>query len=102
MCKSCDIDLNAGATIEEETGVMNVNDDTTIVAAHFRLGLQFRGLAVSLGPSQVTYNSFVSHSARKTKGIHRANYQIRVMKFPIGPFPSVLILFLFLRFLPSF
>ena len=25
----------AGAIIEEETGVMNVNEETTIVAAHF-------------------------------------------------------------------
>jgi hypothetical protein len=31
------MDDNAGATIEEETGEMNVNSDTVITAAHFFL-----------------------------------------------------------------
>jgi hypothetical protein len=32
--------LEAGAIIEEETGLMNVNADTVIVACHFLLVLQ--------------------------------------------------------------
>ena len=32
--------LEAGAIIEEETGLMNVNADTIIVACHFLLKLQ--------------------------------------------------------------
>jgi hypothetical protein len=34
--------LEAGAIIEEETGLMNVNADTTIVACHFLLKLQLQ------------------------------------------------------------
>src|SRR4051812_40302389 len=45
---------NAGATMEEETGDMNVKDETTNVAAHFRFMLQFFGFRGSCGPSHVT------------------------------------------------
>lgn len=45
----------AGATIDDETGEMNVKDDTTTVAAHFRFRDQFLGFSGSSGPSQVTF-----------------------------------------------
>ena len=45
---------NAGATMEEDTGEMNVNEETVKVAAHFRPLVQFFGFAGSSGPSQVT------------------------------------------------
>ena len=45
----------AGATIEDETGDMKVKDDTTIVAAHFLLKLQFFGFSGSSGPSHETW-----------------------------------------------
>lgn len=41
----------AGATIEDETGEMKVKDETTMVAAHFLLKLQFFGFSGSSGPS---------------------------------------------------
>lgn len=47
--------LMAGATIEEETGDMKVNDDTIKVAAHFFPFFQFFGFSGSSSPSHVTY-----------------------------------------------
>src|ERR1700761_3053835 len=44
----------AGATMDEETGDINVKDETTNTAAHFRLNDQFFGFPGSSGPSQVT------------------------------------------------
>src|ERR1700761_2818775 len=44
----------AGATIEDDTGDMNVKEETTNTAAHLRLKLQFRGLAGSSASFQVT------------------------------------------------
>lgn len=35
MPKSLDIDVRAGATIDDETGEIKVKEDTIIVAAHF-------------------------------------------------------------------
>jgi hypothetical protein len=57
MLNSAAIADRAGATIEDETGEMNVKDDTTIVAAHFLLKLQFFGFSGSLGPCHETYIS---------------------------------------------
>lgn len=45
---------NAGVTIVDENGEMNVKRETRIVVIHFCLLLQFRGLEGSFGPSQVT------------------------------------------------
>lgn len=53
--RSAASDGSAGATIDEETGEMNVNSDTVMVAAHFFLLLQFFGFSGSSGPSHVTY-----------------------------------------------
>lgn len=39
--KSADMAESAGATIDEETGDMNVNEEIMPVAAHLRLVLQF-------------------------------------------------------------
>ena len=55
MLSSVAMDDIAGATIEEETGDMNVKDDTTKVAPHLRFFDQFLGFSGSSGPSQVTY-----------------------------------------------
>ena len=44
----------AGATTDDETGDINVKEDTTTVAAHFRFRDQFLGFSGSFGPSQVT------------------------------------------------
>lgn len=44
----------AGATSEEETGEMNVKDETTRVAPHLRLVDQFLGFAGSSELSHVT------------------------------------------------
>lgn len=48
--------FSAGATSEEDTGEMNVKQDTRKVATHFRLVDQFFGLSASSGPVHVTYN----------------------------------------------
>ena len=45
----------AGATMEEETGEMNVKDETTIVAAHLRRLAQFFGFSGSSAPFHVTW-----------------------------------------------
>lgn len=37
----------AGATIDEDTGLINVNRDTTIVDVHFRLYVQLRASVVN-------------------------------------------------------
>jgi len=54
MFRSLDIVVNAGATIEEETGEMNVNNDTVTTIAHFFFMVQFLGFLESSGPSHVT------------------------------------------------
>ena len=54
MPNSSDIEVRAGATIDDETGEMRVKKDTTIVAAHFRLKVQFLGFAGSSEPSHET------------------------------------------------
>ena len=54
MPNSLDIDVRAGATIDDETGEMKVKDDTTMVAAHFCLNVQFLGFSGSSGPSHDT------------------------------------------------
>ena len=46
----------AGATMEEETGEMNVKDEATIVAAHLRRLVQFFGFSGSSGPFHVTWS----------------------------------------------
>lgn len=45
---------NAGETIVDETGEINVKDDTSKVATHFFERLQLSGFAGSSGPFQVT------------------------------------------------
>ena len=57
MANSSEIAAMAGATIEEDTGEMKVNEDTTKVASHFRFRVQFLGFSGSSGPSQVTWRS---------------------------------------------
>lgn len=70
----------AGATIEEDTGLMKVNAETMAVAAHFRVNTQlqisinlnrltsrkirpyFFGFSGSSGPSQSTINTSSSNS----------------------------------------
>ncbi|RAQ36291.1 hypothetical protein DPQ28_11830, partial [Pasteurella multocida] len=54
MLKSREMAPMAGATIEDETGEMKVNEETTRVAAHFLPLPQFLGFSGSSGPSQVT------------------------------------------------
>lgn len=54
MWNSLEIDDNAGATIVDDTGEINVKDETRTVETHFRWRLQLRGLAGSFGPDQVT------------------------------------------------
>ncbi len=46
MPKSRDMASAAGAIIDDDTGLMNVNDETTIVAAHFFLYDQLGGAGV--------------------------------------------------------
>lgn len=46
--------VSAGATMDDETGEMNVKEETTSVAAHLCFLSQFLGFAGSSGPSQVT------------------------------------------------
>ena len=48
------MDPSAGDIIDEEMGDTRVKQETISVAAHLRLMLQFLGLALSAGPSQVT------------------------------------------------
>ena len=55
MLNSLPMVASEGATIDDETGEMNVNIDTTNVAAHFLFLLQFLGFSGSSGPSHVTY-----------------------------------------------
>lgn len=65
MTKTCSMDevmpnsfpmaAKAGATMVDDTGEMNVNDDTISTAAHFAGRLQLRGFSGSSGPDQVTY-----------------------------------------------
>ena len=55
--KSAARDGSAGATIDEETGEMNVNSETVMVAAHFFVALQFFGFSGSSSPSHVTCTS---------------------------------------------
>lgn len=58
------MEVNAGATMEEETGEMKVKEETTRHAAHLRRIGQFFGLAGSSGPSQETmFGSFGGGSA---------------------------------------
>lgn len=45
---------NAGETMVEETGEINVKDDTNKVATHFLERVQLSGFAGSSGPFQVT------------------------------------------------
>lgn len=49
----------AGATMVEETGDMNVKQETSRVAAHFLERLQLSGFLGSFGPDQVTYVALV-------------------------------------------
>lgn len=60
MLNSDAIDWRAGATIDDDTGEMNVKEETMKVAAHFLLKVQFLGFAESLGPSHVTYSPTIS------------------------------------------
>ena len=53
MPNSLEIVVRAGAIIEDETGEMNVNEETTKVAAHFRPNDQFLGFSGSSGPFHV-------------------------------------------------
>lgn len=46
--------VNAGATMEDDTGEMKVNRETVMVAAHFFFVGQFLGFSGSSGPSHVT------------------------------------------------
>lgn len=55
MVKSLAIWSRAGATIVDETGEMKVKQETSTVADHFRLALQFRGFVGSEGEDQVTW-----------------------------------------------
>jgi len=68
MPRSVDILLRTGATIEEETGDINVKKDTTNVAAHFFLIDQFLEFSRSSGPDQSPIRWFLSvlflHSLR--------------------------------------
>jgi hypothetical protein len=57
ISKSSPISGNAGVTIVDEKGEMNVKSDTSIVATHLRLLLQLSGLRGSFGPSQVIHTS---------------------------------------------
>jgi hypothetical protein len=57
MSKSSAMAGSAGVTIVEENGDMKVNNDTRIVAVHFRVCDQFRGFRGSYGPSHVTLTS---------------------------------------------
>jgi len=58
--------VNAGATIDDETGEMNVKEDTTIVAAHLFLRVQFFGFSGSSGPFHVTCQGYtISHAMCK-------------------------------------
>ncbi len=54
MFRSLDMVVKAGATMEEETGEMNVNNDTVTTIAHFFFMVQFLGFPGSSGPSHVT------------------------------------------------
>lgn len=45
----------AGASMVEETGEMNVKQETRIVESHFLRLVQLCGLEGSWGPSQVTW-----------------------------------------------
>ena len=58
MLKSDEILTRAGATMDEETGEMKVNDEMTSVAAHLERSFQFLGFCGSSGPSQVTCEAF--------------------------------------------
>jgi hypothetical protein len=60
MPRSWPILPKAGATIDDETGEMKVNEETISVAAHLLRNAQFFGLSGSSGPSQVTYERLIS------------------------------------------
>ncbi len=49
--------VNAGATIDDDTGEMKVKEDTTSVAAHFFFMVQFFGFSGSSAPFHVTCQS---------------------------------------------
>jgi len=53
-CASCS---DAGAIIEDVTGLTKLNDDMAMVAAHLFLNDQFRGFSGSSGPSQSTMST---------------------------------------------
>ena len=44
--------------MEDDTGEMKVKDETTSVASHFLLRVQFFGFSGSSSPSQVTYKEY--------------------------------------------
>lgn len=55
--KSFEMVSIAGATREEDTGEMNVKQETVQTAAHFFPVVQFLGFSGSSGPSHVTYQA---------------------------------------------
>jgi hypothetical protein len=57
----------AGATIDEVTGEMNVNEEMVRTAAHFFFVDQFLGFSGSSGPFQVTYRISCGHHMSKTQ-----------------------------------
>ena len=77
MPNSFEIVVRAGATIEDETGDMNVKDDTTIVAAHFLPKLQFFGFSGSSGPSHETCLKSVNNMEIANR-YWRDSYQIGI------------------------
>lgn len=70
------IALRPGATIVEDTGEMNVNEETIRVAAHFLERVQLRGFAGSSGLSHVTLVCLAHATGGKYTGM--VVYQVRV------------------------
>ena len=52
--------------MDDDTGEMKVNEETTTVAAHLRLVDQFFGFCLSSGPSHVTCINFSSMTLNST------------------------------------
>src|SRR5438046_176036 len=60
------ITSNAGATIDDDTGDMNMNNEfNTVIPQRFRL-LQFLGFAASLSPSHMIFKSKISRRQQIT------------------------------------
>lgn len=79
MPKSALTRSRAGAIMVEETGEMNVKQDTMMVAVHLRATDQFRGFVGSDGDDQVTCEQQkLAEKNEQEKRTNGASHQVRI------------------------